>query len=220
MKIKITKSYKALTIFEDLELNLKENLIHVVIGPSGCGKTTLLRCIADLCDYHGTIEQTHQSIGYVFQDDRLFPYLKVINNLLVINKDVEKINSLLLAFDIYDLKDKYPHQISGGEKQRVSIIRALLGDNTIILMDEPFKSLDFHLKLSLIEIIYKIQKETNKMMILVTHDLDVALYLGNYIHVLSEKPTFVKESIYNPYVKQDLNEESVILHNKLKNLMI
>ncbi|QVK18724.1 ABC transporter ATP-binding protein [Mycoplasmatota bacterium] len=219
MKINISKSYKDIIIFKNFEIELKDNLINVIIGPSGSGKTTLLRCIARLCEYEGRIESKVQSIGYVFQEDRLFPYLKVITNLLIVDKDIDKVETLLKQFNVYDLKDKYPHQLSGGEKQRISIIRAFLGEKELILMDEPFKSLDYHLKMNLVEMIYKIQKLTNKTIVLVTHDLDIALYLGDYIHVLSKKVTRLKETIFNPYVHQELDSQSVVLRNKLKHLI-
>lgn len=219
MKINISKSYKDITIFNNFEIELKDNLINVLIGPSGCGKTTLLRCIANLCEYEGSIEHNDQSIGYVFQEDRLFPYLKVITNLLIVDKDIDKVETLLKQFNVYDLKDKYPHQLSGGEKQRISIIRAFLGEQELVLMDEPFKSLDYNLKMNLVEMIYKMQKLTKRTIVLVTHDLDIALYLGDYIHVFSEKVAFLKETIYNPYVHQELNNQSIVLRNKLKQMM-
>ncbi len=220
MKIKLTKSFEEVAVFNNFEMEIQDNLINVIIGPSGCGKTTLLHCIAHLNDYYGYVEKNDHSMGYVFQEDRLFPYLKVITNLLIIDKDVNKVNSLLKEFNVYDLKNKYPSQLSGGEKQRISIIRAFLGDHQLILMDEPFKSLDYHLKMNLVEMIYKMQQLTKKTIILVTHDLDVSLYLGDYIHVLSKKVTMIKDSICNHFVHQELNEQSVNLLNKLKYLMI
>jgi NitT/TauT family transport system ATP-binding protein len=219
LKINITKKYNDLFIFDHFEMDVVENKINVILGPSGCGKTTLLQCIANLTDYEGKIDNGVKHISYVFQEDRLFPYLKIFTNLSIISKDIDKINYFLKQFEVYDLKDKYPNQLSGGEKQRISIIRAFLGSSEIVLMDEPFKSLDLNLKLSLIEIVNKIQQETKKTLILVTHDLDEALYLGHYINVLSKKVTQLLESFENKYYNLELNEESLLTRNKLKTLL-
>lgn len=216
MRINISIAYENDIIFKDFVLDIIDNKINVIVGPSGCGKTTLLKCIAGICDYKGEILPQINSIGYVFQEDRLFPYLSVIKNLQIIDKDLDKIISYLKKFQLYDVKDKYPHQLSGGEKQRIAIIRAFLRNNDLILMDEPFNSLDYFLRQSLMEMIYQIYESTKKTIILVTHDLDIALYLGHFIHVFSDKITVVRESIENPYVLQSLNENSVLLLNKIK----
>lgn len=216
MKIKLSKSYQEEVIFDNFTLEIIDNKVNILMGPSGCGKTTLLQCIANLCDYEGKIKPKVKNLGYVFQEDRLFPYLTIMKNLLIINDDIEKINELLNHFHVYNLRNKYPHQLSGGEKQRISLIRAFLNDNDLILMDEPFKSLDINLKLSLVEMIVSLYKRTKKTIILVTHDIDIALYLGQYIHILSDKVTRLKKTIENPYYFHELNEDSVIIHKQIK----
>lgn len=220
MKIKLSKAYQNNVVFNNFEMEIFDHTINVILGPSGCGKTTLLHCISELCDFNGKIMKEAKNIGYVFQEDRLFPYLTVMKNLLIIDHDVSRVEKMLETFQVYDLKDQYPHALSGGEKQRISIIRAFLGSHDLILMDEPFKSLDYHLKMNLVKRIQHIQEETKVTMILVTHDLDIAMYLGKYIHVLSEKVTSIKETIENPYTNQGLNEKNILLHNRLKGLMI
>jgi len=219
MKISISKSYQEEIVFNNFNLEIIDNKINILIGPSGCGKTTLLQCIANLCDYKGNITPNIKSIGYIFQEDRLLPYLTILKNLFIIDNDFKKIKNLLKHFNVYNLKNKYPHQLSGGEKQRISIIRAFLRKNDLILMDEPFKSLDYNLKLNLVDMIYKLYNKTNKTIILVTHDLDIALYLGEYIHVLSDKVTSLRKTIENTYAFQDLNEKSLVIHNQLKDYM-
>lgn len=219
MKIKISKSFQEEILFDNFTLEIIDNKINVLIGPSGCGKTTLLNCIANLCEYSGEITPKYESIGYVFQEPRLFPYLNILKNLLIINDDEEKVKHFLKQFNVDNLINKYPHQLSGGEKQRISLIRAFLRNNDLILMDEPFKSLDINLKLNLVDMIYDLYKLTNKTIILVTHDLDIALFLGHYIHVLSRKVTVLRKTIENPYTFQELNENSVIIHNHLKEYM-
>ena len=220
MKIKLSKAYLDNVVFQDFTLEIVDHKINIVIGPSGCGKTTLLECIANISDYDGEIIPKVEKIGYVFQEDRLFPYLTILKNLLIINDDVKKVDYLLTQFNVEYLKHKYPHQISGGEKQRIALIRAFLHDNELILMDEPFKSLDYHLKYNLVEMIYKLYEKTNKTIILVTHDLDITLYLGHYIHVLSLKRPKLKATLENNFVAQALNNESILLLNELKALMV
>lgn len=219
MKIKISKSFQEEILFDNFTLEIIDNKINVLIGPSGCGKTTLLNCIANLCEYSGEITPKYESIGYVFQEPRLFPYLNILKNLLIINDDEEKVKHFLKQFNVDNLINKYPHQLSGGEKQRISLIRAFLRNNDLILMDEPFKSLDINLKLNLVDMIYDLYKLTNKTIILVTHDLDIALFLGHYIHVLSKKVTVLRKTLENLYTFQELNENSVIIHNQLKEYM-
>lgn len=219
MKIKISKSFQEEILFDNFTLEIVDNKINVLIGPSGCGKTTLLNCIANLCEYNGEITPKYESIGYVFQEPRLFPYLNILKNLLIINDDEEKVKHFLKQFNVDNLINKYPHQLSGGEKQRISLIRAFLRNNDLILMDEPFKSLDINLKLNLVDMIYDLYKLTNKTIILVTHDLDIALFLGHYIHVLSKKVTVLRKTLENLYTFQELNENSVIIHNQLKEYM-
>ncbi len=220
MNIKISKAYEKIKIFDDFELNIVDHKINVILGPSGCGKTTLLKCIAQICDYEGQIDQNNRDIGYVFQEDRLFPYLNIYQNLTVIENNESKIKSYLQKFNVSDLIYKYPNKLSGGEKQRISIIRAFLGNNDLVLMDEPFKSLDFNLKMNLMEMIREIYGETNKTIILVTHDLDIALSLGHVIHILSNKVTKLHESINNPYFNQELDAQSIVIRNSIKNSLL
>ena len=214
------KSYVDVQIYNEFKITLHDKRINVILGPSGCGKTTLLQCIANLIPYEGTIEPMPKKIGYVFQDDRLFPYLTIIQNLKIINNDIQAIHHFLKEFQVDAVKHQYPKALSGGERQRISLIRAFIDDNDMILMDEPFKSLDYNLKQHLVECVLNMQKETQKTIVLVTHDLPIALYLGHHIHVLSSKPTRVVESIDNPFTHQELNEESVVLLNHIKNILI
>lgn len=216
MKLNLTKNYHNSLVLNKFEMDINEGEINVILGPSGCGKTTLLQCIANLVTYEGFIDSKSKKIGYVFQEDRLFPHLTIMKNLLIIDNNKEKVNTFLHKFNVYELKKKYPHQLSGGEKQRISIIRAFLLDHDLILMDEPFKSLDYNLKYYLINIIKDIQENLKTTIILVTHDLDIAMYLGKYIHVLSNKVTRVIKTIKNDYTYQELNQDSVIRRNELK----
>lgn len=218
MKIKISKKYQDVTVFDQYEMVINEGQINVLLGPSGCGKTTLLQAMAKLTDYEGHIPPINQ-VSYVFQEDRLFPYLTVYKNLSIICDDQDQIHRMLEKLDVLDLKDKYPNQLSGGEKQRISIIRAFIHPSNLILMDEPFKSLDYDLKQTLIKEILTIQQETKKTIVLVTHDLDIALYLGHMINVLSRKITTLLWSYQNDFQSFTLTPESVNVRNKITQLL-
>ncbi|NLG81701.1 MAG: ABC transporter ATP-binding protein [Bacilli bacterium] len=219
MEIKLSKAYGNVIVFDDFNIEVQDNQLNCIIGPSGCGKTTLLQCIAGLATYEGKIIPTTNKIGYVFQEDRLFPYLTVYKNLEIINANQSIINQYLEEFHVSDLRDKYPSQLSGGEKQRIALIRAFIAESRLILLDEPFKSLDYFLAWSLCEMLVKLYQKTKKTMILVTHNVEMAVYLGQYIHVLSNKPAKVKKTIFNPHAFHKFNEESLSLYNELLNLI-
>ncbi|NLC94898.1 MAG: ABC transporter ATP-binding protein [Bacilli bacterium] len=219
MEINISKSYGNVVVFQDFKLNIHENKLNCLIGPSGCGKTTLLQCIAGLTNYKGSIIPKPEKIGYVFQEDRLFPYLTVYKNLEIINNNQDIINEYLDEFHVSDLRDNYHSQLSGGEKQRISLIRAFIADSDLILLDEPFKSLDYFLTLSLCDMLVKLYEMTKKTMILVTHNVEMAVYLGQYIHVLSDKPTTVKKSIVNYQTFHKFDEKSLSVYDELLTLI-
>jgi NitT/TauT family transport system ATP-binding protein len=217
MQIVISKQYDEVKIFQDFKLELKEFAINVIVGPSGCGKSTLLQAIAGLIPYEGSTDFSG-NIGYVFQEDRLFPYLTVWDNLRIISEDELHIQHLLTLFEIEHLKHHYPKKLSGGERQRVSLIRAFLIQNPVILMDEAFKSLDFDLKLRLMAVVLQTQKQFRPTIVLVTHDLDVALYLADVIFILSNKVTTVLDTIVND--SQGLLETNEKLRNQIKIAMM
>ncbi|MDE7161210.1 MAG: ATP-binding cassette domain-containing protein, partial [Anaeroplasmataceae bacterium] len=147
----ITKRYEEKIIFDHFSLELPENKITCILGESGVGKTTLLNMIAGLTAFQGHIEAP-EKISYIFQEPRLIPNLTVKENLKLVSKlsEDEEIHTLLSILEIEDKIDTYPNQLSGGEAQRVSIARAFLYDGDMILMDEPFSSLDLSLKYRLI----------------------------------------------------------------------
>ena len=194
MKISIknlNKVYGNDKIFDNFSIEFYDDKVNCIVGESGCGKTTLLNIIAGLvqfenCEINGI---TKKDISYVFQEDRLIPWLTIKENLEIalkqysekdeLNKRVYKVLNLV---GIDGIEDKYPHELSGGMKQRVNIARAFGKPSKIILMDEPFKSLDYKIKYIIIDEFIEILKKENRMVILVTHDLDEAIYFkGNII---------------------------------------
>lgn len=180
----LSKSFGNLKVLEDFSLSLEKGKITCILGESGSGKTTLLNCIANLTEYVGEISKVKCS--YVFQKPNLFPNLTVQDNLLLVNNSIDKVEQALDFFAIKDKKNAYPKHLSGGQLQRVSLARAFIFSNDIILLDEPFSSLDIGLKTSLIEKIKDYQKQKGSTMLIVTHNVKEAVTIADRILVLSK----------------------------------
>lgn len=201
----LNKSYENEQIFKDFYLDLYDEKVNCIIGKSGCGKSTLLNIIAGLIEIQsGEIKGISlNDISYIFQEDRLIEWLTVKENLEIALKKYfdksilsNKIDEVLKLVGIYDIKNKYPSSLSGGMKQRVNIARAFGKPSKVILMDEPFKSLDYKLKYTIIDEFRNLLNKENRMVILVTHDLDEAIYFQGNIIVFNNKPVQVK-GIFN-----------------------
>ena len=186
MKIRLSKSYSDKKVFENFSLEVGEGEVLCVLGKSGVGKTTLLNALAGLIAYEGNIENLPKEVGYIFQEPRLLPNLTVEQNLRYAGGRVEDIDEILHKIGLFELKNKRPKFLSGGERQRVSIARAFLSDAKLLLMDEPFSSLDTALKIRLSETFAALWKEKRPTTIFVTHDLEEGLMLAHRIVVLSD----------------------------------
>jgi ABC-type transporter, ATP-binding protein (ATPase) len=192
----VSVSYKhgkeRMTILRDINLKLKKGECLVVLGRSGCGKSTLLNTIAGLVKtdsgeiiYNSSMPQ----VSMIFQNYGLFPWKTVKNNMTLPLKikrqkvDEEKILELARKLKIEQLLKKYPNELSGGQKQRVAIGRAILCDVEILLLDEPFSALDPIIRANLQQELKNSMKEKNISSVLVTHNIDEALFWGNRIAV-------------------------------------
>ncbi|GAA5109471.1 ABC transporter ATP-binding protein [Pseudonocardia adelaidensis] len=187
-----------------------------VVGPSGCGKTTLLRCLSGLLSptsgevrFEGTpLQAVPDRLSVVFQDysRSLFPWLSVNRNVAVPLKvaGVEKrqrearIREVLQAVGLGDVGRSYPWQLSGGMQQRVAIARALAQKPDMLLMDEPFASVDAQTRFDLEDLILRVRRELGITVVLVTHDIDEAVYLADRVVVLGRAPSRVKEIVDVP----------------------
>ncbi len=175
-------------LIKDLNFSVKKGEFVSFIGESGSGKTTFLKCLAGLekinsgkitlnnrvLDNKTTfIKPNHRKIGFIFQDYPLFPHLSVLENLKInLEKQYEKnIEYYVELTGLGNLLNRYPHELSGGEQQRVCITRALIREPDLLLMDEPFSNLDVSIKSKIQNEVYKILKSTNTTTILVTHDI-------------------------------------------------
>lgn len=179
-KIYHDKSGETLAI-DDIYLEVKDKEFISIVGPSGCGKSTLLSILADLENKSDgiIIKNKDLKVGYMLQSDSLFPWRTVFENCLLgleVNKSLNEENKnrvlrLLRSYGLYEFKDKYPRNLSGGMRQRVALIRTLAINPDILLLDEPFSALDYQTRLSLSDDVYNIIKKENKTAIMVTHDL-------------------------------------------------
>jgi NitT/TauT family transport system ATP-binding protein len=199
---------QSVTAIKNMSLSINEGEFVSLIGPSGCGKTTILRMIAgletstegEIYERGNLVEGPGPDRGMVFQEFALFPWRTVIKNIefgLEI-KGIPKNERRKIALEYIDLvnlegfENAHPKELSGGMKQRVGIARALANDPDVLLMDEPFGSLDAQTRNIMQKELLRIWERTNKTVVFVTHSVDEALYLSNRIIVLTARPASVK----------------------------
>ena len=197
------KAFGAVRVFDDFSLTVPGNEITAILGPSGCGKTTLLSLIAGvLVPDSGTMDGIQgKELSYLFQDARLIPWKTVAQNVAFVLQERlpsaqinEHVAYYLDQMGIAELGTQYPQRISGGQRQRAAMARALAFPSRILLMDEPFKSLDLGLKMDLLDSFINSWEKEPRTVILVTHDVKEAIMLADTIHVLSNKPATIKAS--------------------------
>lgn len=236
----LSKSYYTkngeIKAIENISLEINEGDFIAVVGSSGCGKSTLLSIIAALEEKSAgeiIFNKKDFVIGYMLQDDALFDWLTIKDNALLgleikhlkNSKNIEYVDQLLKTYDLDNFKLKYPKELSGGMKQRVSLIRTLAIQPDILLLDEPFSALDYQTRLAVSEDVYKIIKKENKTVIMVTHDLAEAISLADKVVVLSKRPSKIK-TIYNmkfpnnltPILKRQTKEFNIYYEQIWKDL--
>ena len=214
-KIKVSvnesHSYGELKVHDHVKFDVYENEFLCVCGQSGCGKTTLLDILSGLqkpSEGHvlidgNSVDPKKQNISFVFQEPSNLPWLNVWDNVatgLRIKKyprdEIRKIvDDIIDVVGLRGYEKYYPHQISGGMKQRVAIARAFATDADVILMDEPFVSLDQHTREKMQQEILNIWEHRKRTVIFVTHNLEEAVFLGDRVVMLSNKPARVKDDI-------------------------
>ncbi len=201
-------SYNDKKVLRDLFLNIGNNEKVSIIGPSGCGKSTLLNIIlGTLPNYEGSVkvfneevDGVNQEISMVFQKNGLFEFLTIMDNLLLANCDINKINDYASSLDIIEQLDKYPKDLSGGQLQRANICRSLLMNKHLMLMDEPTSSLDEFAKENFQKQVMNLIAKKDFGYILVTHDIKEALVMSNRIIVLQGGK--IKKEFYSPFYSQ------------------
>lgn len=203
------------TALEDINLTINDGEFVCIVGASGCGKSTLLRLIAGLMPptsgeivLNGeTIEGTSAKRGMVFQAPTLFPWLTVGENvafgLKIQNKkeELHRVDELLDMIGLLEFKDSYPNQLSGGMAQRVSLIRTMINEPQVFLLDEPLGALDAFTRMNIQDELISLWLKKRNTMIMVTHDVDEAIYMSTRIIVMAPRPGRVLKDI-----KIDLEE--------------
>jgi len=185
------KRFNKKDILKDINISIKQSEFLSIIGPSGCGKSTLLNIVANLDEkYNGHVDGDFSNISFMFQDHRLLPWMSVKENLLLISKtkDLDEIKQLVKLVGLDNILDEYPNKLSGGMARRVSLVRAFINKPSLILLDEPFISLDYPTSVSLKKDFLNFCKEFNPTVILVTHDISEAIHLSDRILFLSKNP--------------------------------
>ncbi len=196
---------------KNISLGVYKGEFISIVGPSGCGKTTILSMIAGLIKptsgkiliENEVITTVSTNVGYMLQRDNLFEWLTVLQNVSVgikINKNknclsVENLKQLLAKYGLSDFEKAKPSELSGGMRQRVSLIRTLALNPKLLLLDEPFSALDYQTRLAVQNDIYSIIKSENKTAILVTHDISEAISMSDRILVLTKRPGQIKKII-------------------------
>lgn len=178
----ITKKYGDKVVFDKFAYHFKDNKINIIMGESGCGKTTLLNILLGNIDYSGEVEIS--SVSMVYDNDRLIPNLTVADNLRLVNNNID-VDEVLASVDLLDAKDLYPVNLSAGMSRRVAILRALIYDADVLVMDEPFINLDYHNKYKIMDLIKDKYKKKFKSIIIVTHDVSEAIYMGDNIGIIT-----------------------------------
>ena len=200
---------QSVDVLKDINLEIEEGEFVVIVGHSGCGKSTLLKMIAGLeTNDTGELSVDGKEIsgpgmdrGMIFQEHRLFPWLSIEKNVQLGLKDLSKEEKRKLSDQYLELvklsefKKAYPSQLSGGMSQRAAIARSLVSQPEILLLDEPFGALDALTKIELQEEMLKIRERFHNTMIMVTHDIEEAVYLADRIVVMSARPGRIKDVI-------------------------
>ena len=192
---------------KDLNFDVNSGDFVSLVGPSGCGKTTILSLISGLIKpTKGTIAHNcnkNTFVGYMFQKDNLFEWRTILGNVYLglelqkkkTKENIEYVNNLLKKYNLWEFRNKYPKQLSGGMRQRVALIRTLALKPSVLLLDEAFSALDYQTRLSVCDDVYKIIKQEGVTAILVTHDISEAISLSDKIIILSKRPARVKKTL-------------------------
>ncbi len=188
---------------KEISFDVNEGEFLVIVGSSGCGKSTLLSILSDLetLTEGNILKNDSLKIGYMLQEDALLPWLTIYENAILglkikkidTQENIDEVIRLLKLYNLYDFKDKYPKNLSGGMKQRVALIRTLAIKPDLLLLDEPFSALDYQSRLAVSDDVYKIIKKEKKTVIMVTHDLAEAISMADRIIVLSKRPATIKK---------------------------
>lgn len=201
----VNKTYQAkngeVVALNGIDFTVRQGEFIAIIGPSGCGKSTLLSIIAGLEEKNSGEIKINGEIGYMLQKDSLLEWRTIYHNVMLgleirkakTKENIEYVENLLRKYHLYEFKDKYPAQLSGGMRQRVALIRTLAIRPNILLLDEAFSALDYQTRILVTKDVYQILKNENITVLMVTHDISEAISMSDRVIVLSNRPAKVKK---------------------------
>ena len=205
--VNLTKNFYTkegeMEVLKNISFTLHQGEILSLLGPSGSGKSTILNILTNLLEPTSGDVSIKGTIGYMFQKDHLLEWRSIMDNITLgleimhkknDKKSMERIERLLKTYGLWDFRNMYPKELSGGMRQRVALIRTLSVDPSILLLDEPFSALDYQTRLMVNDDVYKVIKNENKSVILVTHDISEAIAMGDKVAVLSKRPSTIKNT--------------------------
>lgn len=233
----LTKKFGDLLVLDDVSFEVMDGDLLCVVGPTGCGKTTFLNSLVNI--YQVTsgeilldgkqVDTKKQNIAYIFQGDSTMPWLTVEENVqfglnlkkIPSGEKKERVEKYLDIVGLTKYRKFYPKQLSASMLQRVSIARAFATEPELLLMDEPYGQLDIELRFKLEDELVRLWEMTRTTVIFITHNIEEAVYLGNKIMVLTNKPTTVKQTIMNdlPRPRDIASRKFVELRNQVTELI-
>jgi NitT/TauT family transport system ATP-binding protein len=198
----VSRWFSDIEVLRDISLVIGDGEFVALIGPSGCGKTTLLNILSgDDQPSSGSVDR-HSRMRMVYQQDGLFPWQTVAQNIALGLRHLtdpaklrRQIGELVRLIQLEGFENHYPHQLSGGMRQRVELARALAGESDILLLDEPFSSLDYLTRLRLRHELARLLHERPRTVVLVTHDIEEAAQLADRVIVLTERPAHIQREL-------------------------
>ena len=194
--------FDATAVLSDVSLNVANNEIVAIVGPSGCGKTTLLRTCAGLLQpTAGVVRRIDHSVGFVFQEPALLAWRRVAHNAALLSASETLVERLLVISGLSDHRNKWPYQLSGGMKMRLSLVRTLAAAPSLVLLDEPFGALDQITRHRLHDEFARLHTEQGFAALMVTHAIDEAVYLADRVVVMSQAPGHIVGEFAVPFAR-------------------
>ena len=217
--VNLTKNFYTkegeMEVLKNISFTLHEGEILSLLGPSGSGKSTILNILTNLLEPTSGEVSIKGTIGYMFQKDHLLEWRSIMDNITLgleimhkknDKKSMERIERLLKTYGLWEFRNMYPKELSGGMRQRVALIRTLSVDPSILLLDEPFSALDYQTRLMVNDDVYKVIKNENKSVILVTHDKDEILNLAHVVFLLGERPVKILDKVKENNIKNIIDK--------------
>lgn len=233
----LTKKFGDLLVLDNISFNVMKGEFLCIVGPTGCGKTTFLNSLTKLYDItagdilidNEPVDLRKHNIAYIFQEYSTMPWLKVEDNIKyglkvkkLSKKEIQKrTDEVIEIVGLEEYRDYYPRQLSASMLQRVVIARAFAVQPELLIMDEPYGQLDIELRFKLEDELLKLWKETGTTVIFITHNIEEAVYLGERVLVLTNKPTHIKKEIVNELSRpRDIASDKFIeMRNKITDLI-